>query len=283
MEDVMIMGLAKEIKETTLLGWNRVYKFKSKINISIDFGPYQLKTATSYEEIIESFRLRHEVFFQEFQDIKGSGLDVDRFDYHFDHLIIVHKESNKIVGTYRLSCSEFSKLSYTKQEFDLGEIYKLKGPHIELGRACIHKDHRRGAVISLLWRGIAEYMNISGANVLFGCSSLKINDPRESALVYAYLINQGSVVTSHFASPTKKFQMPDFDAWFAYFKTGLSDVQNREAEELIPSLLKSYLKLGAKVASEPALDRDFDCVDMLTLLKKEDLGKTLAKRFQVVR
>jgi putative hemolysin len=278
-----MMTWAKEIKEGTKLRWNRVHKFQPKISLKIEFGSYILKTANSYQELIESFRLRHEVFYQEFQEVEGSGLDVDRFDSHFDHLIIIHKESNKIIGTYRLSSSQFSKLSYTELEFDLTEIFKMKGPHIELGRACIQKEHRRGAVISLLWRGIAEYMNVSGANVLFGCSSLKINNTREAALVYKYLLDDGHITKNHFASPTKNFLMSDFDAWFSYFQNGLSETQKAEAEALVPSLLKSYLKLGAKIASEPAFDKDFDCIDMLTVLKKEDLAKSLARRFQIAR
>ena len=278
-----MMTWAKEIQESTRLRWNGVYKFQPKINLSIEFGSYLLKTATAKSELIESFKLRHEVFFQEFQDVEYSGLDFDRFDAHFDHLIIIHKETNKIIGTYRLSCSEFTKLSYTALEFDLSEIFKIKGPHIELGRACIQKDHRRGAVISLLWRGISEYMNISGSNVLFGCSSLKINNPREAALVYKFLLDQGSVSRNTFASPTRNFQMQDFDAWFSYFEIGLTDALKEEAEALIPSLLRSYLKLGAKVAGEPAFDKDFDCIDMLTVLKKEDLANSLARRFQVNR
>ncbi|MDD4975117.1 MAG: GNAT family N-acetyltransferase [Bacteriovorax sp.] len=279
-----MMAWAKEIKENTLLRWNGVYKFQSKINLYIKAGSYILKTADTHEELIESCRLRHEVFYQEFQDIETTGIDIDKYDSHFDHLVIIHKETNKIIGTYRLSCTTFSNLSYTEQEFNLSEIYKLKGPHIELGRACIQKDHRKGsAVISLLWRGITEYMNLSGANILFGCSSIKINSPKDAALVYKYLIDQGSVVTSNFASPTKNFQIPDFDLWFSYFQNGLSETQIEEAEKLIPALLKSYLKFGAKIASEPAFDKAFDCVDVLTVLKKEEMTNSLARRFQVVQ
>lgn len=278
------MSWAKDLKENTLLRWNGVYNFQPKISLYLSIGSYILKTADSYEELIESCRLRHEVFFQEFQDIEISGIDIDRFDTHFDHLIIIHKETNKIIGTYRLNCNEFSTLSYTEQEFNLSEIYKLNGPHLELGRACIQKEHRKGAaVISLLWRGITEYMNISGSKILFGCTSIKINTSRDAALIYKYLVDQGSVVTSHFASPTKKYQMSDFDIWFSYFQNGLTEDQCEEASNLIPSLMKAYLKFGAKIASEPAFDRDFDCVDMLTVLRKEDMTNSLARRFQVVQ
>ncbi len=279
-----MMSWAKDIKESTLLRWNGVYNFQPKISLYLSIGSYILKTADSYEELIESCRLRHEVFFQEFQDIEISGIDIDRFDTHFDHLIIIHKETNKIIGTYRLNCNEFSSLSYTEQEFNLAEIYKLQGPHLELGRACIQKDHRKGAaVISLLWRGITEYMNISGAKILFGCTSIKINTPRDAALIYKFLVDQGSIVTGNFASPTKKYQMTDFDIWFSYFQKGLTPDQSEEASKLIPSLMKAYLKFGAKIASEPAFDREFDCVDMLTVLKKDEMTNSLARRFQVVQ
>jgi putative hemolysin len=279
-----MMAWAKEIKESTILRWNGVYNFQSKINIFIKAGSYILKTAETHEELLACCRLRHEVFYKEFQNIETSGIDIDKYDSHFDHLVIIHSETNKIIGTYRLNCTTFSTLSYTEQEFNLSEIYKLKGPHIELGRACIQKDHRKGsAVISLLWRGITEYMNISEANILFGCSSIQINSPKEAALVYKYLIDQGSVVTNHFASPTKNYQISDFDLWFSYFQNGLSETQKAEAENLMPSLLKSYLRFGAKIASEPAFDKDFNCIDLLTVLKKEDMTNSLARRFQVVQ
>ena len=278
------MSWAKEMKENTLLRWNGIYKFLPKIGLSINAGSYILKTAESHEELIQSCRLRHEIFYQEFQGLEDSGIDVDRYDSHFDHLIIIHKETNKIIGTYRLSCSKFSNLSYTEQEFDLSEVFKLEGALLELGRACIHKDHRKSAtVISLLWRGITEYMNISGASILFGCSSIKISNSRDAALVYKFLLDKGSVVSEHFAWPKAKFQIQDFELWFSYFQNGLTDAQVEEAEKLIPSLLKAYLKFGAKIISKPAFDKELGCVDLLTVLKKEDMSDSLARRFQLVQ
>lgn len=278
-----MMALVGQIKQSTQLRWNRVHKFKAKINLGIDVGAYTIKTAETPEELIESFKLRHEVFNQEFRGIKGSGLDFDKFDYHFDHLIIVHRELQKIIGTYRVNCSKFSDESYTALEFDLQALFNEQGPFLELGRACIHKDYRKGSIISLLWRGIAEYMNLSGANILFGCSSLKINNAREAALVHKHLTDQGLVSSKYACKPTKKFTMADFKTWNAYFAKGLTDEQVKETEDLIPSLLKSYLKLGAVVACEPAFDEEFDCIDLLTVLRKEDLAQSLAARFQVAR
>ena len=208
-------------------------------------------------------------------------MDVDKFDRHFDHLIILHKEKNLIVGTYRLNCSDILKDSYTALEFDLGKIFTLQGPFLELGRACIKKDYRKGAVISLLWRGIAEYMNVTEAHILFGCSSLKINQAREAALIYQYLKEENSLTSQALSYPTKKFRMKNFEAWAENFERGLTENQKQEADQLLPSLLKSYMKLGAKIGSVPAFDRDFDCIDLLTVLRRGDLAASLARRFQV--
>jgi putative hemolysin len=256
-------------------------KFKQKVKMSFDVGSYTVKTANSSKELIESFKLRHEVFFNEFQDLSGSGLDVDHFDFHFDHLIIIHKPTQKIIGTYRLSLISDPRKSYTALEFDLSALFNLKGPYLELGRACIHKDHRKGSVISLLWRGISEYMNISGANILFGCSSLKIDNTRDAALVYKSLLEQNFVMQDFHSFPTSDFQMQDFDTWLYYFQSPLPADKALEAQELIPSLLTSYLKLGAKVASQPAFDKDFNCIDMLTILEKNNFANSLARRFQI--
>ncbi len=276
-------ALMDQFRQTAKLRWNGLHDFSPQISLEVEYGPYVLKIAETFEELTESFRLRHEVFHVEFQGSSPGGMDFDKFDRWFDHLIIIHKDSQKIIGTYRLNCTQGLKNSYTALEFDLSNIFSMQGPYLELGRACIRKDHRKGAVISLLWRGIAEYMNMTQANILFGCSSIKVNNARNAALIYRYLINVGGVTEDALARPTEAFKMQDFSEWISYFKNQLTDPQIAEAEALIPSLLKSYLKLGAKVAGEPAFDRDFDCIDLLTVLKKEELSQSLARKFQVAR
>ncbi len=276
-----MMTLVEQIKNKTQLRWNRVHKFKAKIIINIDAGPYIIKTALISKELMDSFKLRHEVFNREFKEINSNGLDFDKYDYFFDHLIILHKETNQTIGTYRLNCSTFSHESYTANEFKIHNILKHPGPHLELGRACIQKNFRKGSVISLLWRGIAEYMNLSGATTLFGCTSIKVNSARDAALIYQYLMHQNLITKEFYCHPNPAFQILGFESWSNYYKYGLTEAQNKEAQSLIPSLLKSYLKQGAKIASEPAFDPDFDCIDLLTVLKKEDLTQSFTEKFKV--
>lgn len=272
---------AKEVKQTAKLKWNGVYNFETKISLKVESGSYIIKTAETYEEIIECCRLRHKIFFQEKSNFLTEGIDVDKFDSHFDHLIIIHKATSKIIGTYRLAIFDPNK-SYSATEFDLSIIEKMPGIHLELGRACVDIKHRTGTVISLLWKGIIEYMNISGASTLFGCSSLQIESDLEAAMVYLYF-NKSDSDLSGLTSAKKAFKMPQFHSAIKAMSLRWNDVMKDEIEKKIPTLLKSYVKMGAQIISEPAFDKKFNCVDVLTILKKEDMISSLARRYQVVQ
>lgn len=244
-------------------------------------GSYTVKTAETVKELIACFKLRDEVFNKEFRGIGNSKYDFDEFDSKCDHIIIVHNPTNKIVGTYRLNSSLHSEDFYTAQEFEISKLKVIKDPILELGRACIQKDHRRGSVITLLWKGIAEYMNLSKSKFLIGCSSIKISKSRDAALVYQYLHKNNFIDETYNITPLTDYQMTDFAAWLDYFSQFYTEKYEKEAEDLIPSLLKSYLRMGAKIIAEPAFDQDFNCVDYLTLLQRDLLAKTAVKKYGV--
>lgn len=259
----------------------RISKWSNKVDLQIDCGPYQLKMAQTKSEVLQCFKLRHDVFCRELAGRSTkTGLDYDDFDSMCDHLIIVHQPTNKIVGTYRINFSQNPSKLYTESEFEIQNWVKNQNESfIELGRACIQSEHRRGIVISLLWRGIAEYMKIVNADILLGCSSVKVTDTRSTALVFKYFEINGYLGQEVF-SPHSKYQMKDFLFWMMVFAKGLNQQQLVEAEEKIPSLLKAYIKAGAKVCSYPALDMDFNCIDFMTVLKRSELDQKLVKKFK---
>ncbi len=266
--------------QTSQIYFTRISKWKSKADLKIETGPYVLKFATTKKEVIDCFKLRHQVFCVEMAgQSKKSRLDFDKYDNFCDHLIIVHQPTEKIVGTYRMNFSETSDSFYTESEFHLNPwINKQDAPFIELGRACIEKDHRRGIVISLLWRGIADYMKLMNAEKLIGCSSIKVTDARSAALVYKYFEAKGAL-TEEIFQPKDKFVMDDLQFWLNVFSSGLTEQQMQDAEEMVPSLLKSYIKAGSKVASLPAFDEEFSCIDFVTILNRADLDQKLVRRF----
>lgn len=275
-----MVSMIDSVIQQSQIYYTRLSKWKNKVDLKIQMGPYVLQMAQSKEQVLECFKLRFEVFCKEMAgQTKKNGLDYDKYDNFCDHLIIVHEPTQRIVGTYRMNYSETSDIFYTESEFEITEwIQNQTTPFIELGRACIHTDHRRGSVISLLWRGIVEYMNLMKADTLIGCSSVKVTDARSAALIFKYF-EMNNALSDNIVNSREKYQMKDILFWLMVFAKGLTEAQINEAEEKIPSLLKSYIKAGAKVGSYPAYDRDFRCIDFVTILNKSELDEKLVKKF----
>ncbi len=251
----------------SILQRSRMKNFRAHIPILIEKKNFIVKTADSRDELHSALKLRHDVFLTELlKKHKRSGMDKDKFDKLCDHLIIIDKRSNSLIGTYRLQSSLHTKKWYTATEFHMKQIKRLPGIKLELGRACVHPDHRNGITISLLWEGINAYVEASGTKYLFGCSSIKTTDRNEIASIYNYLLQSGHLSHEHRVRPKGKFRMIGMkNKLKKYPLEGLAEL-DPGMKSKIPSLLNSYLKAGAKVCGSPALDKSFKCIDFLTLL-----------------
>ncbi len=260
---------------------HKIHRFKPKVEIFKEIGPYVLKTASTIEELKSALKLRYEVFHHEMIGKKNpTGIDVDEFDLYCDHLIIINKKTNRLVGTYRLNSSLYSKSFYSAREFDLKNILSHSGNKLELGRACIQKEFRNGITISLLWGGIAEYMIATDSQIVFGCASIKTENPREAALIYRYLESEGSISKTFDSPPTEEFTLPQLKLWLRLIKSPVTEVEQKEVKDLLPSLFQTYRKIGAVVAGEPAWDEEFHCIDFLTVMKREDLSRVLWRKYR---
>lgn len=254
--------------------------FSAKTRINFDKGNFTVKTVQTSAELEEVLRLRYEIFHREFRNKKFPfGLDIDRFDHIADHLVIVDRRINKIVGTYRLICSNYSPTFYSQSEFDLGDLMTRPGTKLELSRACIQKDYRTGGVMNLLWRGISQYLQQIEAQYLFGCASVKTTDSLEAARVYKYLRDNSLLSTEMAFGPTAEFVAPQFDAKLADLDARNESMSSETAKHVLPPLFNSYLKAGAKVCSRPAFDAEFRCMDFLTVLRVADLTRAYERKY----
>ena len=254
----------------------KIRYFKPRISLFLETKKFLIKTVENGSELEKALNLRYEVFYEELLNKKTFlGMDFDRFDPMCDHLIIMDKLSEKVVGTYRLISSTYSDKFYSETEFLIHSLKVVKGNKLELGRACVHKNYRNGITIALLWKGISEYMKRVDARYLFGCSSIATTNFIEISLVYKYLKEL------HFSSeefrvyPKRKHVVDQINHYLDTFQS--FDVRTETIEELIPPLLKSYLRAGAKVCGEPALDKKFRCADFLTVLDVELLNGSFEK------
>lgn len=277
----MLQRVTEVFQEYYYLRLHRIHQFEPKIMIDQRIGSLRIKTASTVDELKRAFQLRYEVFHKEFKGLERStGWDIDEYDFLCDHLIIIDEKNQKLAGAYRLNCSEFSESFYSSREFNIDRILAQNGVKTELGRACIQKEYRRGIVISLLWKGIAEYMRKSKSQVLFGCASFQVKTPRQAALLHRYFFEERKYAPEYFSPPTLAYKMPDFEAWETHFKRPLTSDERTEAELMIPGLCKAYLKMGAYLGGEPAWDEEFLCIDFLTILHREDLNRSLWHKYK---
>jgi putative hemolysin len=234
-------------------------------------GSYCVRIASSEVDRMAAFRLRFLVFNLEldegYEGAYATGHDVDRFDPICDHLIVEDLRSGAVVGTYRLQTGAMAAANagfYSAQEFEFNTYCSLRDEVIELGRACVHRDHRSTDVLYLLWRGIARYAVHHSGRYLIGCSSLTSQDPAHGAAVYAAL--QDYLVQPQLRTiPHQDFALPT---------TAPGD-----ASDKIPKLLRTYLAVGARICGPPAIDREFKTIDFLTLLDLETLHPRVRARF----
>jgi len=213
-----------------------------------------------------------------------TGLDTDRFDPVCEHLLVEDKESRRIVGTYRMQSGATAAENlgyYSEQEFDLAPYEPLRAGMLELGRASIDREHRTPEVLTLLWRGIAQYAHDMGLRYLLGCSSLNSNEPAQGWRMFRQL--EGYRVPREFETePTAAYACP-IEQHGAISQPSAME-QDRlspdtAAQVKIPKLLRTYLAIGARIAAAPAWDREFRTIDFLTLLDLKLLSASARNRF----
>ena len=231
----------------------------------------EVSLAHTRSDLVDAQRLRWRVFAEEMGAQLNSGepgIDSDRFDEFCDHLVVRDRSSGEVVGTYRMlnpTQAEAAGGLYADTEFDLARLDHLRPRLLELGRACVHPDYRGGAVMALLWSGVANYIQSRDLRYLIGCASLSLADG-------------GAVVASLSRKRAAEHMGPP--EWRAFPRCALPlDALGRVEPVESPPLLKAYLKVGARICSEPAWDPDFNSADFLLLLPSDLIEQRYARHF----
>ncbi|NLU66863.1 GNAT family N-acetyltransferase [Streptomyces sp. HNM0574] len=237
---------------------------------------YVTSIASTPELVRAAQRLRHRVFAEE----RGArlhtpvaGHDVDAFDETADHLVVTDRTDGTVVGTYRLTPPGRTERLFSDGEFDLGGLpADIRASMVEAGRACVHPDHRSGAVINAMWAGLARYVLLSGHRYLAGCASVPLaaahGGADERAAVSAWLLARGK-----HASPPGVRVLPH-DPWLP---AGPLEGTPRYAD--LPPLLRGYLRVGAWLCGPPAYERDFGDADFFVLLDMERMNDRYRRYF----
>ena len=265
--------------------------------VHAEVGRYRLRLAQGMEDREAACRLRFRVFNIELgEGLESSyetGIDTDHFDVFCEHLLVEDKTDGRVVGTYRMQSGTTAAMNlgyYSAQEFEFAPYEPLRRDILELGRASIDREHRTPEVLTLLWRGIAQYANDMGLRYLIGCSSLNSKDPAEGWQMYREL-DRFRVSPEFETVPTQAYvcpiEQPDVHPNDKDLSLGApgADAQRDSSPERgvpptkVPKLLKTYLTIGARICAPPAWDREFGTIDFLTLLDLKQLSSAARNRF----
>ncbi len=232
---------------------------------------FEVRFAQSAEEVRETQRLRYRIFAGELgAAIEGGNdlLDADHYDRYCRHLMVRDIASGRLIACTRILTDDAAPQAggfYSSGEFDLKMIDSLPGRVMEVGRTCVDAEFRSGAVIAVLWQGLADFFTKHGFDYLFGCASIGLEDGGANAHA---LLEQ--IKAKHMAPNWQRVRplipLPAADA--------------RPAVKVkMPPLLKAYFSLGAKACGEPYWDRDFNCADVFVLVNVSDLHSRYARHF----
>jgi putative hemolysin len=233
---------------------------------------YEVRVARDVTEITAALRLRYEVFTVELgaSTAADSGnLEFDIFDFRCKHLVAVDRRTKKTVGTYRLNSIESAgglTGFYSYGEFGIevlpGEILENG---VEIGRACIAREHRNSKVLFLMWKALSQYLLNTNKRYFFGCCSIFTRDPAVGANAYRQLSTLG-LVAKEFVVPPRANAL-DLDGEFEPLPI------------TFPALFEMYLRLGAKVCGPPVIDAEFGSIDFFVVFDIELMNERYRKMF----
>lgn len=248
-------------------------------------GNLGVRLASTASEVDAAQALRYRVFYEEMgataePATAAARRDIDAWDPVADHVLVIDHALGdglqSVVGTYRLIQREGAATVgrfYSEDEYDIRAITNFPGGVLELGRSCVEASHRGRAVMQLLWRGIAAYIEMNSIDLMFGCASLNGTDPDVLAAELTYLYGH------HLAPPALRPKaLPE--RYVDMRRLDPTAYDPRKANQALPPLIKGYLRLGGFVGDGAVIDRQFNTVDVAIVVKTDLVTERYSKHYE---
>ena len=268
---------------------SRSQETSAKMTVDTRLSQFELKLVRGGPELEATQALRYAVFFEEMgakptHAMRATRRDSDRYDAVADHLVVVDLARSAPTRPYVVGCYRIIRESvaarhggfYTAKEFDLSGVRSPYGEFMELGRSCVHADYRSGAVMQLLWRGIADYLDAYGVGLMLGCASLPGTDPEELAPLLSYLHH------NHLAPrEIRPRALPH--RYVAADRLAREEVNDHEVLRRLPPLIKGYLRLGGLIGEGAVIDEQFNTTDVCLVLPTATARARAPRLFRPLR
>ncbi|MGE4063852.1 MAG: GNAT family N-acetyltransferase [Rhodospirillaceae bacterium] len=252
--------------------------------VPVTAGSQVIRLATSADELDAAQALRYRVFYEEMgakpdAAMKATRRDFDKFDQICDHLLVVDRDrpEDQVVGTYRFIRREHARAAgsfYSASEYDIGKLANFPGTVLELGRSCVDANYRNRATMQLLWRGVSEYVNAFGVDLMFGCASLHGTNPQDLAVqlsyLYHYHLAPEALRTTALGHRKVDMNILPKDA-----------IDARRALASLPPLLKGYLRVGGFIGDGAVIDHQFNTTDVCIIVKTDLIAERYTRHYDI--
>lgn len=260
-----------------MMGTDQVLKnneYQPHYSFCIEKNNFIIKIAETALEIEQAQRLRNKVFSKVSEGFSTQDIDSDDYDLNADHLIVIDKTIAQVVGTYRFLLSDKVTKHYSAREFNITDFLKLPGRKMELGRASVDPNARAGVIITLLWRGIAEYLKITKSEYMFGCSSMW-NLTSHDIFRLCEVFKRKNLVSEIHVSPLDSHK-PQFNPDLIHTN---SEFDDEIIYDLIPTLVKTYIHVGSKFTIPPAYDPKLGTYEFFGYVETKNIDPAFRKKY----
>jgi len=273
------------------------YKIWTEKNYEVYISP-----CSALLHIIQEIGRLREITFREVGEGTNKSTDLDEYDIYYNHLFIWDRESNMIVGAYRIGKGDEIFYSLGNRGFYLNELFKMREEFypilpqsLELGRSWIRKEYQQKPLpLFLLWKGILKYLiDNPQYRYLIGPVSISNNFSRLSKSLIVDFINKNHFdhELAEYVKPRKKFKLNfskiEKDLLLESHETLknldslISEIESSQMK--VPVLLRQYLALNAKLISFNIDPKFSNCLDgfLVVDLKKipKEMLEKLSKNF----
>ena len=237
---------------------------------------FQVRLAQTDADVQAAQRLRYDVFVRE----RGgggpmvdhtAGLEQDRFDPYFDHLLLTDLRNDKLAGVYRVMRGDMAARAggfYSETEYDLTPLKNSGRKLLELGRSCLDPAYRGGTAMHHLWAALGRYVAEHEIEGLFGVASFHGTDTAALAEPLSLLHHR------HLAPADLRVRAREITPMDLIPE---AELDRRKAMLAVPSLIKAYLRLGGTVGEGAYIDRAFNTTDVCLILDTKQMSARQAR------
>ena len=230
---------------------------------------------TDEDDLQQIYKLRYNDMILEYRPdaVNSLGLDRNEYDIYAKHIAVKDLQTGQIVGYYRMIESadlENGRTFVCEEEYNLDALKARREKICEFSRAVIKKEYRNGMVLMQLWKFILDYMQKNGVRYMVGDASFFGVDRDKYAEEISFLVH------NHSADPSLRIVSRDPLGNMTLLASDKYDPKAVFAK--LPPLFKAYLMLGAKVGSQPFVDKVFGSVDMFILVDLLSCNEALVRK-----